>query len=47
MNIGQVLEIHLGYAAKVLGWKLQHLYLTVQMKNDIVETFEMAGLIRW
>ena len=23
MNIGQVLEVHLGYAAKALGWKIQ------------------------
>ena len=22
MNIGQVLEVHLGYAAKALGWKV-------------------------
>ena len=22
MNIGQVLEVHLGYAAKALGWKI-------------------------
>ena len=22
MNIGQVLEVHLGYAAKTLGWKV-------------------------
>ena len=24
MNIGQVLEVHLGYAAKTLGWKVTH-----------------------
>ena len=24
MNIGQVLEVHLGYAAKALGWKVMH-----------------------
>ena len=24
MNIGQVLEVHLGYAAKALGWKIAH-----------------------
>ena len=24
MNIGQVLEVHLGYAAKALGWKIMH-----------------------
>ena len=27
MNIGQVLEVHLGYAAKALGWKVCHPHL--------------------
>ena len=32
MNIGQVLEVHLGYAAKALGWKIMTPVLTVPMK---------------
>ncbi len=30
MNIGQVLEVNLGYVAKALGWKVQTPYLTVR-----------------
>ena len=33
MNIGQVLEVHLGYAAKALGWKVATLYLTVRTRT--------------
>ena len=32
-NIGQVLEVHLGYAAKALGWKVATLYLTVRTRT--------------
>ena len=30
MNIGQVLEVNLGYVAKALGWKVQTPVLTVR-----------------
>ena len=30
MNIGQVLEVHLGFAAKKLGWKVETRYSTAQ-----------------
>ena len=37
MNIGQVLEVHLGYAAKVLGWKIASLYLMGQEKRTFLK----------
>lgn len=36
MNIGQVLEVHLGYAAMALGWKMMTPYLTVPMRTTFV-----------
>ena len=44
MNIGQVLEVHLGYAAKVLGWKIATPVFDGANENDIFETLEKAGL---
>ncbi len=44
MNIGQVLETHLGYAAKVLGWKVATPVFDGANENDIIETLKMAGL---
>ncbi len=44
MNIGQVLEVHLGYAAKVLGWKIATPVFDGAGEEDIFETLEKAGL---
>ncbi len=44
MNIGQVLEVHLGYAAKALGWKIATPVFDGATENDIVETLKKAGL---
>ena len=37
MNIGQVLEVHLGYAAKALGWKIATPVFDGATENDIIE----------
>ena len=44
MNIGQVLEVHLGYAAKALGWKICTPVFDGAHESDIRECFKMAGL---
>ncbi|HBT64970.1 MAG TPA: DNA-directed RNA polymerase subunit beta, partial [Ruminococcaceae bacterium] len=44
MNIGQVLEVHLGYAAKALGWKIATPVFDGANENDIIETLKKAGL---
>ncbi|NMA34751.1 MAG: DNA-directed RNA polymerase subunit beta, partial [Clostridiaceae bacterium] len=44
MNIGQVLEVHLGYAAKALGWKIATPVFDGASELDIVETLKEAGL---
>ncbi len=44
MNIGQVLEVHLGFAAKALGWKIATPVFDGATESDIVETLKMAGL---
>ena len=46
MNIGQVLEIHLGYAAHALGWKVATPIFDGANEKDIEETLELAGLRR-
>jgi DNA-directed RNA polymerase subunit beta len=43
MNIGQVLEVHLGYAAKALGWKIATPVFDGATENDIIDTLKMAG----
>ena len=43
MNIGQVLEVHLGYAAKALGWKVMTPVFDGAHEEDISECLEMAG----
>ena len=43
MNIGQVLEVHLGYAAKALGWKVMTPVFDGAHEGDIVECFKKAG----
>ena len=44
MNIGQVLEVHLGYAAKTLGWKVATPIFDGATDKDIGEALELAGL---
>lgn len=46
MNIGQVLEVHLGYAAKALGWKIATPVFDGATENEIMDTLEMAGYNR-
>ena len=43
MNIGQVLEVHLGYAAKALGWKIATPVFDGAHEEDIEEALEKAG----
>jgi len=44
MNIGQVLEVHLGYAAKALGWKVSTPVFDGATEEQIIETLKKAGL---
>ena len=44
MNIGQVLEVHLGYAAHALGWKVSTPIFDGADEKDIRETLKLAGL---
>ncbi|MBQ6889646.1 MAG: DNA-directed RNA polymerase subunit beta, partial [Oscillospiraceae bacterium] len=44
MNIGQVLEVHLGYAAKALGWKVATPVFDGANEKDIRDTLKLAGL---
>ncbi len=44
MNIGQVLEVHLGYAAKALGWEIATPVFDGATEDDIIETLGRAGL---
>ena len=44
MNIGQILETHLGYAAKALGWKVATPVFDGAKGEDIEEALNLAGL---
>ena len=44
MNIGQVLEVHLGFAAKKLGWKVETPVFDGATLEDIKETLVAAGV---
>ncbi len=44
MNIGQVLEVHLGYAARALGWKVCTPVFDGAHESDIRECLKEAGL---
>ncbi len=44
MNIGQVLEVHLGIAAKRLGWKIMTPVFDGAKEEDITECLKQAGL---
>ncbi|MDP4119002.1 MAG: DNA-directed RNA polymerase subunit beta, partial [Bacillota bacterium] len=46
MNIGQVLEVHLGYAAKALGWKIATPVFDGAKEYDIEECLAKAGYNR-
>ncbi|HIR00199.1 MAG TPA: DNA-directed RNA polymerase subunit beta [Candidatus Scybalocola faecavium] len=43
MNIGQVLEVHLGLAAKALGFKIETPVFDGANEEDIMDTLEMAN----
>ena len=44
MNIGQVLEVHLGYAAKALGWKMMTPVFDGAHEDDIRECLKLADI---
>jgi len=44
MNIGQILETHLGRAAKELGWKIATPVFDGASEADLANTLKMAGL---
>ena len=46
MNIGQVLEVHLGIAARKLGWKIMTPVFDGANEREIVECLRMAGNAR-
>ncbi len=46
MNIGQVLEVHLGRAARELGWKIATPVFDGASEEDIMDTLEKAGVDR-
>ncbi len=46
MNIGQVLEVHLGRAARELGWKVATPVFDGANEEDIMDALEQAGLDR-
>ena len=43
MNIGQVLEVHLGYAAKALGWEIETPVFDGVKEADISKCLELAN----
>ncbi len=44
MNLGQVLEVHLGGAAKALGWKISTPVFDGATQADVEELLEKAGM---
>ncbi|MBQ8287590.1 MAG: DNA-directed RNA polymerase subunit beta [Clostridia bacterium] len=46
MNIGQVLEVHLGIAARKLGWKVMTPVFDGANEKDIAECMKLAGMYR-
>ena len=44
MNIGQLLEVHLGRAARELGWKVATPVFDGATEEDVSEAFKMAGI---
>ncbi len=46
MNIGQVLEVHLGLAARKLGWKIMTPVFDGATEKDILECMKQANMCR-
>ena len=46
MNIGQVLEVHLGYVARALGWKISTPVFDGAHEQDIRELYDKAASMR-
>ncbi|MBP3266506.1 MAG: DNA-directed RNA polymerase subunit beta, partial [Clostridiales bacterium] len=46
MNIGQLLEVHLGRAAKALNWKIATPVFDGANEADIMDAFQLAGIDR-
>ncbi len=46
MNIGQVLEVHLGLAARKLGWKIMTPVFDGASEKDISDCMKLAGMER-
>ncbi len=44
MNIGQVLEVHLGFACRKMGWKIMTPVFDGAHEDDIREALQMAGI---
>ena len=44
MNLGQVLEVHLGGAAKALGWKVSTPVFDGATQEDVEELLQQAGM---
>ena len=44
MNLGQVLEVHLGGAAKALGWKISTPVFDGATEDDVKELLKQAGM---
>ncbi len=44
MNIGQLLEVHLGRAARTLGWKVATPVFDGATEQDVVDAFRQAGI---
>ncbi len=44
MNIGQLLEVHLGRAARQLAWKVATPVFDGATEDDVVEAFKLAGI---
>ena len=44
MNIGQLLEVHLGRAAQKLGWKIATPVFDGATEQDVIEAFANAGI---
>ena len=44
MNIGQLLEVHLGLAARMLGWKVATPVFDGATEEDVSAAFELAGM---
>ncbi len=44
MNIGQLLEVHMGLAAKSLGWKVATPVFDGASEKDVSEAFKQAGI---